>query len=79
MVALADNFHPVHSTAENFFAPELMALRISKDKPTMEETELEGTLGNVSIQERWPLWFVQFLGWHCITFDYLAMVGSGKQ
>jgi hypothetical protein len=47
--------------------------------PTMEETELEGTLGNVSIQERWPLWFVQFLGWHCITFDYLAMVGSGKQ
>ena len=49
----------------------------TRDKPTMEENELQGTLGNARIQERWPLWFVQFLGWHSITFGYLSMVGSG--
>jgi hypothetical protein len=51
----------------------------TRDKPTMDDTELKGTLGNARIQERWPLWFVQFLGWHCITFGYLAMLGSGTE
>jgi hypothetical protein len=48
-----------------------------KDGPTIRLEILRGTLGDINPVDRWPLWFVGFLGWHAVTFGYLLFMGSG--
>lgn len=48
------------------------------DGPTVTE-KLKGTIEDADLAGNWPLWFVAALGWHAITFGYLAFIGSGLE